>query len=172
VNRKTLLELLAQSSDLVNPEIWHARNLQHPGYCWYIKTILPKVSICDDSSFFIIKFWLKFAENSPKLIRISPHAYDWYGRYIPNWSTIWLNHEIDINWNFNSLGDVDMSIISYHAGLQKSADTLHFTDDVLNTIHDEDGISHLKEIQNYLKTFSSDDNSKKKRKKIKVLTNE
>lgn len=163
-----------ESSD--NPEIYHARNLVHPGRRWRIKTILPGPKILNDDTHPLFFFWQAIQGRHTHLVRLTSKAYDWKGNLLLDWWTVWCDERIDISWSYSREDGFSFEILDYDNALKQSADKLHdwITED-LDTRH----INHLpvsykklRIIADFLKTYTSEKQSIKNRLKLRVIENE
>lgn len=149
-----------------NPEFYHAARGSHPGSKWQIKTILPNTEISTDSSNKIIIFWKKISRKYPNIIKITPIAYDWNGKVIENWSTIWLDSKHDVIISINDQQEIQHQIVDFDIGLKLSIHNYeknNFSKKFLN--------SCLYYIINFIKNLTTNADAIKNRKKIKVIDN-
>lgn len=164
------LSKVLQSQILVNPEVWHARNLSHPGKHWYIKTILPKSF--QESSKLIVNFWYNLSKNHPNFVKITSSAYNWHGKLLDNWNTIWLYQDIDIEWTIDENGRPSFLFINFYTGLKNAAQYLQTTLGVNDNHEYEPSFAHIHDILWFLTTYASNDSAKTKRKTLEVIENE
>ena len=158
-----------------NPEIHHYHRGSHPGVSFYIKTILPGPIILNNNTYKIWKFWKELEKEHPELIKLVERAYDWQGNKLIGWWTIWLNQKVDIIWNYTDHTGFSYKIVDYELGLKLSADkSLSWFDTLTDRLQPDDKVcySQLKEVADFLKSYTSDDLAKKNRTKLKVIDND
>lgn len=158
-----------------NPEIYHFLYGSHPGVKWYIKTILPGYNILTNDSYPLWAMWRHLAEHHSDFVKIVNTSYDWDGKLIPNWWTIWLDQRIDIVISWSREHGFNWKIVDYDIGLKLSADDIYKilseTSDNRQPNYDSLHYKQLCYIIEYLKTYTTEKRSKSNRKKLKVIEN-
>lgn len=77
----------------VPPEVTHYHLGLHPGARWWLKTAVAK----QDDHLQLMKVWQVIQQAHPKLVKITPHCFDWHQNLIPSACTIWIQQGRDVD---------------------------------------------------------------------------
>lgn len=173
---RKLTDTVHTIEDGKNPEIHHYHHGSHPGISWYIKTVIPGPTVCNQNILVILDFWQKISSCNPSLIRLVDSAYDWDGVRLHGWWTVWLNVGIDVSWSWDESIGFSYEIIEYHEGLRSSASRIrNWLNQASTTRHLSDDQIHyekLNVIAGFLETYSSESESRAKRSRLQVISDE
>jgi hypothetical protein len=158
-----------------NPEIHHYHHGSHPGSTWHIKTILPGPTVLNDDTHVLFSFWRRLQENHPNLVLLGKQAYDWQGNLIPSWWTIWLDEKVDIIWSWSRENGFEYEFVDFEIGLKASATLISSMiggDDSRLSTRKSASYKRLHEIAEFLRTYTTDKQSRAKRANLRVITND
>lgn len=158
-----------------NPEIYHFRRGSHPGLKYYIKTIIPGPRIINDDTYVFWQFWETLATKYPRIVKLVDQAYDWHGDIILGWQTIWLEERIDISWSWSRTEGIDFHLIDYDIGIKNSGKKIiDSLDSDLDRLSPEDQLcfDQIKEITDFLQSYTTDRLAELNRKNFKVIEDE
>ena len=157
-----------------NPEIHHYHYGHHPGPKWYIKTILPGPKILNEQTMPLFAAWRSLANKMPSAIRLTDIAFDWQGDNLHGWWTIWLNNDIDIVWTWDKNLGLTSKIVEFDYGLKENITCIEHLVPVDNIDRQDtnENVSYqtLREIIDFLGSYTSDKQSQLNRNKLKVLS--
>lgn len=168
-NLQSVIETIQEAT---NPEIYHFRRGSHPGQKYYIKTIIPGPKIINDDTYVFWQFWETLAKKYPRIIKLVDCAYDWSGKTIANWWTIWLEERIDIVWSWSRTDGIDFHLIDYDIGIKYSGlKAIEILSDTVDRQSPEDivSLSQLQEIADFLYHYTSERMAEINRKKIHIV---
>jgi hypothetical protein len=155
-----------------NPEIHHYHRGSHPGSTWYIKTILPGPTILNDDTYVLFACWSRLQASHPNLVFLGKQAYDWQGKTIPGWWTIWLDEKVDVIWSWSREDGFIHEFVDFEIGLKASASliqTMIIPDDSRLSSSRSASYSRLHEIAGFLGTYTTERQSRKKRANLRVI---
>lgn len=167
-------KILTTITECKNPEIHHHQNGSHPGVRWYIKTIIPNIELITDDTYELWSMWKYLSEHFPNLIKITKVSYNWDGKNMPGWQTIWLDQRIDIRTTWTKNDGFNWKMVDFDIGLQLSGIEIEqlFENNINNRLSNTNTAQYKKiyRILEFLKTYTID-KRKDNRKKIKVIEN-
>ena len=171
----TLKDAIFLIKNKKNPEIHHYNLGMHPGINWYIKTIIPDDTYDSDEIKPIIHGWKKLENENKHLVRITDAAVDWDGNILPGWRTIWLNHQIDVDWKIEPTTlHMVYDIVEYDIGINNGGKLVEKWASKVNEMESlpKQDTDFITDIFSFLSTFSSDKRSKINRKRLRILQDE
>jgi hypothetical protein len=164
---------IASILDSINPEIHHYRHDRHPGYKWYIKTIIPGQEVLTECTYQIYTSWQDFCNRHANIACLTNIAYDWQGQIIQGWWTLWLDTRIDVKWSWQPDQHLSCTVVDFAEGLQKSG--IESRDWLLSLAQSRQSFNgnlcfdSLLQIANFVKTWTNETQSRKNREKFKVI---
>jgi hypothetical protein len=164
--------ILEKISGLINPEIHHFNGGTHPGDVrWSIKTIIPGELIINDQTKDILILWQTILYYHPTKVSIIERAYDWNGNIIDGWWTVFLDQTIDII--VTDYGTYEWDVVDFNTGMKvfasKQIDKLKSLQHSGQIKSGEVYSDQMLDILEFLKTYTSDENSKLKRNNLRIL---
>lgn len=108
--------ILDNLTNKTHPEIYHFRKGNHPGPRWYLKTVCPTPNLKQMDKFGYGALWSNLAKEEPNIIKLIPHAYDWYGNNIPYMVSIWIEVKHDIIITVDGVSGLEVSLVDRDYG--------------------------------------------------------
>lgn len=166
-------KILTTITECKNPEIHHHQHGSHPGIKWYIKTVIPGFNMLTDETYQLWSMWNYLSDHFPNLIKITKVSYNWDGKIIPGWWTIWLDQKIDIRVIWDKKDGFNWKMVDFDAGLNLSAIDIEqlFVNNIDNRLSKENTAQYkeIHSILEFLKTYTIKRKDNKKR--IRVIEN-
>jgi hypothetical protein len=155
----------------VSPEVTHFQRGTHPGPQWWLKTAVVK----QDVHLGTHTIWQALSLAHPRLIKITPHCWDWHQNLIPWAHTVWIKMGRDVQVELMGT-DWVYHVISDDIGNQIWCETL---DSWVKSAHNR----HMKKTDpttwhkwkhslQLLQAWRSEHQAQQRRKQIKAITHE
>lgn len=129
-----------------HPESYHEKNLNHPGSDWYLKTVCPNPELLQIDKHGYGLLWFNLYHEHPDKIKLISVAYDWNGTRIPYMTSIWVNKNYDIIFNYNDITGFKILVVDYKTGNEQFIRNLK---SLLSTYEDNfESIDHLSDSLN------------------------